>query len=57
MTSRSTGITSDIKRKAIGQGHQTLGIYLAHDGTASAHKKIMRDKRVAYAEAITNSTL
>jgi hypothetical protein len=57
MTSRSTGITSAIKRKATNQGHRTLCFYLTGDWTSSAHKNIMLDKGFAYAEAITNSTL
>jgi hypothetical protein len=47
----------NIKRKATDQGHRTLGLYLTGDGTSSAYKEIMRDEGVAYAEAITNSTL
>jgi hypothetical protein len=57
MTSRSTGITSDIKRKSTVQGHRALGFYLTGDGTSSAYKKIMLDKGVAYTDDITNSTL
>jgi hypothetical protein len=48
---------SAIKRKATDQGHRTLGFYLSGDGTSSAHKNIMLEKGVSYAEAITNSTL
>jgi hypothetical protein len=44
MTSRSTGFTSAIKRKATDQGHRTLGFYLTGDGNSSAHKEIMLDK-------------
>jgi hypothetical protein len=57
MTSRSTGITSDIIIKATDQGHRTLGFDLTGDGTSSTHKKIMLDKGIAYAEDITNITL
>jgi hypothetical protein len=57
ITSRSMGIAYAIKRKSSDQGHRTLGFYLTGDGTSSAHKKIMLNKGVVYAEAITNSTL
>jgi hypothetical protein len=57
MTSRSTEITSAIKRKSTHQVHRTLGFYLTGDGTSLAHKKIMIYKGAAYTEAITNSTL
>jgi hypothetical protein len=57
MTSQSTEITSAIKIKATEQGHRALGCYLTGDGMSSTHNKIMLNKGVAYAEAITNIVL
>jgi hypothetical protein len=44
ITSNATGHTSGIKRKAVNQGHRTLGFHLTGDGTSTAHKKIMKTK-------------
>jgi hypothetical protein len=44
ITSNTTGQTSGINRKAVKQGHRTLGFHLTGDGTSTAHKKIMKAK-------------
>jgi hypothetical protein len=57
MTSRSSGQVSGIKRKAPTEGHQTLGFFMTDDGTSNEHKRVMKEKGLAYAMAIRNSTL
>jgi hypothetical protein len=57
ITSNATGQTSVIKRKAVNQGHRTLGFHLTGDGTSSARKKIMKTKAKKYSEAIISSSL
>jgi hypothetical protein len=57
ITSNATGQTSGIKRKAMNQGHRTLGFHLTGDGTSTAHKKIMKTKAKGYSESIISSSL
>jgi hypothetical protein len=57
MRSRSSGKVSGIKRKAPTEGHRTLGFFMTGDGTSSEHKRVMKEKGLAYAMAIRNSTL
>jgi hypothetical protein len=57
ITSNATGQTSGIKRKAVNQGHRTLGFHLTGDGTLTAHKNIMKTKAKEYSEAIIISSL
>jgi hypothetical protein len=42
MKSKATGKISAFKRKAVSQGHRTLGFRLCGDGTSRAHKKVMK---------------
>jgi hypothetical protein len=49
--SKATGMISAVKRKAVSQGHGTLGFHFCGDGTSRAHKKIMK-KAIKYGEAI-----
>jgi hypothetical protein len=57
ITSNATGQTSGIKRKAVNQGHRTLGFNLTGDGTSTSHKKIKKIKAKGYSEAISSSSL
>jgi hypothetical protein len=57
MPSSSSGQVSGIKRKAPTEGHQTLGCFMTSDGTSNEHKRVMKEKGLAYAMAIRNSTL
>jgi hypothetical protein len=57
MTSRSSGQVSGIKRKTPTEGHLTLGFFMTGDGTSNEHKRVMKEKGLAYAMAIRNSTL
>jgi hypothetical protein len=57
MTSRSSGQVSEIKRKAPTEGHRTLGFLMTGDGTPNEHKRVMKEKGLAYAMAIINITL
>jgi hypothetical protein len=57
MTSRSSGQVLGIKRKTPTEGHRTLGFCMTGDGTSNEHKRVMKEKRLAYAMAIRNSTL
>jgi hypothetical protein len=57
MTSRATGRTSGFKRKAVEEGHRTLGFHMSGDGKCEAHKKLMTDKALLYSNAIRNSTM
>jgi hypothetical protein len=57
MTSRSSGQVLGIKRKAPTEGHQTLVFFMTGDGTSNEHKLVMKEKGLAYAMAIRNSTL
>jgi hypothetical protein len=57
MTSRSSGKVSGIKRKSPTEGHRTLGFFMTGDGTSNEHKQVMKEKGLAYAMSIINSTL
>jgi hypothetical protein len=57
MTSRSSGQVSGIKWKTITEGHRTLGFFMTGDGTFNEHKRFMKEKGMAYAMAVRNSTL
>jgi hypothetical protein len=57
MTSRSSGHISGIKRKSPTEGHRTLGFFMTDDGTSNEHRRVMKEKGLAYAMAIRNSTL
>jgi hypothetical protein len=57
MTSRSSGKVSGIKRKSPTEGHRTLGFFMTGDETSNEHKRVMKEKGLAYAMAIINSTL
>jgi hypothetical protein len=57
MKSKATGTISAVKRKAVSQGHITLGFHLCGDGTSRAHKKVMKEKAIKYGEAIKSSSL
>jgi hypothetical protein len=57
ITSNATGQSSGIKRKAVNQGHRTLGFHLTVDGTSTAHKNIMMIKSKGYSEAIISGSL
>jgi hypothetical protein len=57
MKSRSSGKVSGIKRKATTEGHRTFGFFMTGDGTSNEHKQVMKEKGLAYAMAIRNSTL
>jgi hypothetical protein len=43
-TPNTTGQTTRINRKAVNQGHRTVGFHLTGDETSTAHKKIMKTK-------------
>jgi hypothetical protein len=57
ITSRATGITSGVKRKAVEDGHRTLDFHASGDGKCEAHKKVMIDKAIMYSNATHNSTM
>jgi hypothetical protein len=57
MTSRLSGQVSGIKRKSPTEGHRTLGFFMTGDGTSNEHKRVMKEKGLAYAMSIRNSTL
>jgi hypothetical protein len=57
MASSSSGQVSGIKRKSPTEGHRTLWFFMTGDGTSNEHKRVMKEKRLAYAMAIGNSTL
>jgi hypothetical protein len=57
MKSNATGTISAVKRKAVSQGHITLGFHLCGDGTSRAHQKVMKEKAIKYGEAIKSSSL
>ena len=48
MTSKATGTVSSVKRKAVSQGHITLGFHLCGDGKSRVHKKVMMYKATNY---------
>jgi hypothetical protein len=56
MTLRSSGQVSVIKRKAPAEGHRTLGFFMTGDGASNEHKRVMKEKWLAYAMPIRNST-
>jgi hypothetical protein len=39
ITSRETGRTSGVKRKAVEEGHRTLGFHTSSDGKCKTHKR------------------
>jgi hypothetical protein len=53
----STNTESGVKRKALNEGHRTLGFFMTRDGTCSAHKKVMTEKASLYATAIQRSSI
>jgi hypothetical protein len=55
--SKSTNTESGVKRRAPNEGHRTLGFFMTGDGTCSAHKKVMTEKRSLYATAIQRSSV
>jgi hypothetical protein len=57
ITSRATGRTLGVKRKAVEEGHRTLGFHMTGDGKCEAHKKVMIDKALLYNNAIRNSAM
>jgi hypothetical protein len=57
ITSIAIGTISSVKRKAVSQGHITLGFNLCGDGTSRAHKKVMQEKAIKYGDAIKSSSL
>jgi hypothetical protein len=57
ITSRSTGMISGVKRKALEEGHRTLGFQISGDGKCNAQKKAMKEKVFLYGEAIRSSTM
>jgi hypothetical protein len=57
MTSRSSGQVLGIKRKSPTEGHRTLGFFMTGDGTSNEHKRVLKEKGLAYEMAIINSTL
>jgi hypothetical protein len=57
MTSRSSGQVLGIKQKTPTEGHRTLGFFMTGDATSNEHKRVMKEKGLAYAMAIRNSTL
>jgi hypothetical protein len=57
ITANATGQKSGIKRKAVNQGHRTLGFHLTGDGTSTAHQKIMKTKSKGYSEEIISISL
>jgi hypothetical protein len=57
INSKPIGTISAVKRKAVSQGHRTLGFHLCGDGTSRAHKKVMKEKAIKYGEAIMSSSL
>jgi hypothetical protein len=57
MPLRSSVQVSGIKRKTPTEGHRTLGFFVIGDGTSNEHKRVMKEKGMAYAMAIRNSNL
>jgi hypothetical protein len=57
MRSKATVSVSAFKRKAVSQGHRTLGFHLCGDGTSRAHKKVMQEKAIKNGEVIKSSSL
>jgi hypothetical protein len=57
LTSRATGRTSGVKRKAVEEGHRTLGFHMSGDGKCESQKKVMIDKAILYSNAIRNSMM
>jgi hypothetical protein len=57
ITSRATGRTSGVKRKAVEEGHRTLGFHMSGDGKRKAHKKVMIDKVLLYSNVLRNSNI
>jgi hypothetical protein len=57
IVSKATGTLSGVKRKAPNEGHRTLGLFLARDGSSNEHNKVITEKAVLYAEAIAQTNL
>jgi hypothetical protein len=57
IVSISTKTESGVKRKALNEGHRTLGFFMIGDGTCTAHKKAMTEKASLYATAIHHSSV
>jgi hypothetical protein len=57
ITSRATGRTSGVKRKAVEEGHRTLGFHMSGDVKYEAQKKVMLDKALLYSNAIRKSNV
>jgi hypothetical protein len=57
MKSKATGMMSSVKRKAVSQGHRTLGFHLCGEGTSRAHKRVMKEKVIKYGKEIKSSSL
>jgi hypothetical protein len=57
MKSKATGTILAFNRKAVSQGHITLGFHLCGDVTSRAHKKVMKENAIKYGEAIKISSL
>jgi hypothetical protein len=55
--SKATGTISSVKRKAVSQGHITLGFHLCGDRTSRTHKKVLQEKAIKYGETIISSSL
>jgi hypothetical protein len=46
-----------VKRKALEEGHRTLGFQISGDGKCNAQKKAMKEKAILYGEAIRSRTM
>jgi hypothetical protein len=46
-----------VKRKALEEGHRTLGFQISGDGKCTAQKKAMKEKAILFVEAIMSSTM
>jgi hypothetical protein len=55
--SRSTNTESGVNRKALNEGHLTLGFFITGDGTCSTQKKVMTEKASLYATAIHRNSI
>jgi hypothetical protein len=55
MTLSSSGQVSGIKQKTPTEGHRTLAFFMTGDGTSNEHKRVMKEKGLAYTMAIRNS--
>jgi hypothetical protein len=57
ITSRATGRTSGVERKAVEEGHRTMGFHISGDRKCEAHRKVLMYKALLYSNAIGNSTM